>query len=363
MLWVCVVLQTVEPICDRQADVVKKTIAVGIIALQHPGGIISRFVGEAGVLPGTTIMVPADCWCVLVAGDVATTVFDIGPHDLQLAQFSRQPSGLLYTVGRSPEVLEWYPAGSPYRRRLTLKVGNPMQFVQEMVVRRSADTIEVIVDALKPHFDAMVPPGQIQAAPEPSKVAIAESLGHVGLMLVDLAEESAAAPQIAVQPAVPPAPAPAMAAGAGGTSGAATVEVASTAVALRFSHVWSSSTMDLFGKGELTLRIRLIGRPVLDFNPAGPFSMDVTHEFLSPEDWLGERQWQELSADSLRFDALQGDHYYRAFIVAEERDKNSTDSLGTLEFELGQPGAAELEIGPTQGGKRGQYVKLRARFE
>ena len=37
----------------------KKTIAIGIIALQHPGGLISRFVGETGVLPGTTIMVRA----------------------------------------------------------------------------------------------------------------------------------------------------------------------------------------------------------------------------------------------------------------------------------------------------------------
>ncbi len=345
----------------------KKTIAVGIIALQHPGGIISRFVGEAGVLPGTTIMVPADCWCVLVAGEVATTVFDLGPHDLQLTQFNRQPSGLLYTVGRGPQVMEWYPVGSPYRRQLTLKVGNPMLFVQEMVVRRSADSLEAIVDALKGHFDAMVPPGQIQANPEPSKVAVAESLGHVGLMLVDLREESAAAPQIPVQPTEATTTTTTTtadsAAGVEISGHAATVEVASTALALRFSHVWSSSTMDLFGKGELTLRVRLIGRPVIDFNPAGPFSMDVTGEFLSPDDWLAERQWQDLPTDSLRFDALQGDHYYRAFIVAEERDKNSTDSLGTLEFELGQPSTMELEIGPTQGGKRGQYVKLRARFE
>jgi hypothetical protein len=345
---------------------VKKTIAIGIIALQHPGGLISRFVGEAGVLPGTTIMVPADCWCVLAAGDVATTVFDIGPHDLQLTQFNRQPSGLLYSVGREPQLMEWYPAGSPYRRQLTLKVGNPMLFVQEMVVRRSADTLEAIFDALKPHFDAMVPPGQIQANPEASRVAIAESLGHVGLMLVDLKEESAAAHQIPVQPAAPaeaPPMAPAEVVGAEISGRAATVEVASMALALRFSHVWSSSTMDLFGKGELTLRVRLIGRPAVDFNPAGPFSMDVTREFLSPDDWLGERQWQDLPADSLCFDALQGDHYYRAFIVAEERDKSSADPLGTLEFELGQPGPSELEIGPTQGGKRGQYVKLRARFE
>jgi hypothetical protein len=342
---------------------VKKTIAVGIIALQHPGGLISRFAGEAGVLPGTTIMVPAECWCVLVAGEVATTVFDLGPHDLQLAQFNRQPSGLLYCVGREPEVVEWYPANSPYRRQLTLKVSNPMQFVQEMVVRRSADTVEAIIDALKPHFDAMAPPGQIQANPEQWKVAIAESLGHVGLMLVDLREESAAAPQIPVQaPASAPVAAPANAAPENPT-GVSSVEVSAAALALRISHVWSSSTMDLFGKGELTLRIRLIGRPTADFNPAGPFTMDITEEFLSPDDWLGERQWQELPAESLRFVALQTDHFYRAFIVAEERDKNSNDSLGTLEFELGQPGSTVLEIGPTQGGKRGQYVKLRGRFE
>ncbi len=309
-------------------------------------------------------MVPAECWCVLVAGEVATTVFDIGPHDLQLTQFNRQPSGILYTVGRAPQIVEWYPAGSPYRRQLTLKVGNPMQFVQEMVVRRSADNLEAIADALKPHFDAMVPPGQIQADPEPAKMAIAESLGHVGLVLVDLDETSAAAPQIPVQPAAPAVPeAPQGAAGVEVSGYASTVEVASTALALRFWRVWSSSTMDLFGKGELTLRVRLIGRPSADFNPAGPFSMDVTREFMSPDDWLGERQWQDLPADSLRFDALQGEHYYRAFIVAEERDKNSTDSLGTLEFELGQPGTAEIEIGPTQGGKRGQYVKLLAQFE
>jgi hypothetical protein len=338
---------------------VKKTIAVGIIALQHSGGLISRFVGEAGVLPGTTIMVPADCWCVLVAGETATAVFDIGPHDLQLTQFNRQPSGLLYNVGREPQTAEWYPAGSPFRRRLTLKVSNPMQFVQEMVVRRSADTQEAIIDALRPHFDAMIPPGQIQANPEPSRQAVAESLGHVGLMLVDLVEESAAAPQIPVQPAVPVAPpvAPAAVSGHG-----ATVEVAATPLALRFSHVWSSSTMDLFGKGELTLRIRLIGRPHVDFNPAGPFSLDVTREYLSPDDWLGERQWQALPADALCFDHLHGEHYYRAFVVAEERDKSSSDALGTLEYELGKPSSAEIEIGPTQGGKRGQYVKLRARF-
>ncbi|MFH2007826.1 MAG: hypothetical protein ABI333_14685 [bacterium] len=334
----------------------KKTIAVGIIALQHKGGLLSRFVGEAGVLPGTCIMVPQDCWAVLVAGDHATAVFDIGPHDLQLLQFNRQPSGLLYTVGKEPTRVEWYPRGSPYRRRLTMRVGNPMQFIEEMVVRRSAETMEAIVDALRPHFDAMIPPGQIQRAPEASKVAIAESLGHVGLMLVELVEESAVAPSVPVvappAPAIPAAPAP-----------SPTVSVAPQTVALRFSQVWSSSTMDLFGKGELTLRIRLIGHPEPVFNPAGPFTYDATLEFLSPDDWLSERQWQELPAETMTFGGLQGDHYFRVFLVAEERDKGSSDALGTLEQELGQPGRGELELGPTQGGKRGQYVKLRARYE
>ncbi len=363
----------------------KKTIAIGIIALQHDGGLLKRFVGEVGVLPGTTVMVPQECWCVLVAGDQATAVFDVGPHELQLMQFNRQPSGLLYQVGREPEAFTWYPRGSPYRRQMALRVGNPLQFVQEMVVRRSADTSEAVADALKPHFDAMVPPGQILAAPDPAMRAIAESLGHVGLVLVDLKEESAVAPDVPASPPPPPPPAPAASVAspvvqaqqaAQGVSQpqvtqghvesavvhAPTAEVVSTGLAMHVTMVWSSSTMDMFGKGELTLRVRLLGRPTPQFNPTGPFTYDQTREYLSPDEWLAERQWQKLPDDQLTFPGLPGGHYFRLYVVAEERDKNSTDPLGSLEWELGQPAPGELELGPTQGGKRGQYIKLKARF-
>ncbi len=91
--------------------------------------------------------------------------------------------------------------------------------------------------------------------------------------------------------------------------------------------------------------------------------MDLTREFLSPDDWLGERRWQDLPEGALRFDSLVPEHHYRVFVVAEERDRDSVDSLGTLEYELGKPGSGEVELGPTQGGKRGQYVKLLARFQ
>lgn len=121
--------------------------------------------------------------------------------------------------------------------------------------------------------------------------------------------------------------------------------------------------MDLFGKGELTLRIRLLGRVSETFNAAGPFAYDCTRDYLSPDNWLAEKVWQELPTDSFRFQGLQPALYYRVYVVAEERDKNSTDALGNLELELGRPTAREFELGPTQGGKRNQYVKLRARFE
>jgi len=121
--------------------------------------------------------------------------------------------------------------------------------------------------------------------------------------------------------------------------------------------------MDLFGKGELTLRVRLLGRPGPEFNAAGPFSYDQTHEFLSPDDWLGERQWQDLPAEPLTFAGLPPDHHFRLYVVAEERDRNSTDPLGSVEWEIGRLSPGEIEVGPTQGGKRGQYIKLKVRVD
>lgn len=120
--------------------------------------------------------------------------------------------------------------------------------------------------------------------------------------------------------------------------------------------------MELFGKGELTLRIRVIGRAEVGYSPAGPFTYDQSREFLSPDNWLGQKNWQPLPTPSLTFPSLREDHFYRVFLLAEERDKSSVDPLGTLEWEIGLPRVGDLEIGPTQGGKRGQYVKVMARL-
>ncbi|MDY0003089.1 MAG: hypothetical protein RBU30_17450, partial [Polyangia bacterium] len=73
------------------------------------------------------------------------------------------------------------------------------------------------------------------------------------------------------------------------------------------------------------------------------------------------RHWQALPEEQLCFPGLSPEHFYRVYLLAEERDKGSVDPLGTPEWELGRPQAGELEIGPTLGGKRGQYVKLKAR--
>lgn len=120
--------------------------------------------------------------------------------------------------------------------------------------------------------------------------------------------------------------------------------------------------MELFGKGELTLRIRILGRPEAIFRNAGPFSYDQTREFLSPDHWLGERHWQPLPVEQLSFSGLRPDHFYRVYVVAEERDQGSADALGSLEWEFGLLRAGEREIGPTRGGKRGQYVKLKVQI-
>ena len=364
----------------------KKTIAIGIIALQHQGELLKRFVGEIGVLPGTMVMVPQDCWCVLVAGDRATTIFDVGPHELQLRQFNRQPAGFLFTVGKAPFTITWYPQGSPFQRSMVVKVKDPLLFVTEMVVKRFADTEENITGLLRQNLDALVPPGQIIASGEEAENVLAEALQHVGLSLQDVRETPAvAAPPVASPPmasASPPmaSPAPPMASPPMASPAAPVASLAPDSalspspmvsgaspaaspagLSLRLFQVWSSSTMELFGKGELTLRVRVLGRAESAYNPAGPFTYDETREFLSPDNWLGERVWQSLPEDTLVFVGLRGDHFYRVFIVAEERDRSSVDPLGTLEWEIGPPRAGELEMGPTQGGKRGHYVKLMAR--
>ncbi|MDY0002826.1 MAG: hypothetical protein RBU30_16125, partial [Polyangia bacterium] len=434
----------------------KKTIAIGIIALRHDGGLLKRFAGEVGVLPGTTVMVPQDCWCVLVAGDQATAIFDVGPHELQLMQFNRNPSGLLYSVGRAPETFTWYPPGGAFRRDLTVKVSNPLQFVTEAVVKRAFDSTGAVVSAIRERLDALVPPGQILAEPEVALNLVAESLGYVGLTLVDFKEEASLAPEVppaapqaqppplpsrgatrvGTPPPAPPPRAPAPAPGAPGPApapppGSVQIPLAAPPVAgvvpaaashglssapgqvapagppvaapptpvqgsqgmqahlsspvaapgpaaapfyepepvaapasmpaaspgapleqavgrtltLGLTQVWSSSTMELFGKGELTLRVRVLGRPQAVFGVTGPFSYDQTREYLSPDDWLGERHWQALPEEQLCFPGLSPEHFYRVYLLAEERDKGSVDPLGTLEWELGRPQAGELEIG------------------
>jgi hypothetical protein len=335
---------------------VNKTVAISIVSVDHPGGLVRRVVSEAGVLPGATIMVPADCCAVLTAGGQATVAFEVGPHDLELMQFNRQPSGQIYSVGCSPDTHVWYPQGTPYKRSLTLQVADARKFVQEMVLTRGAEETRHVYDRIFPYVDQYLPAGSILANPVEASRWLDDLLGQVGLRLLTLVEEAAVAPSVAPAPVAP------VAREASSAGYASTMEMSTPCLDLVLTDVWASSTMDFLGKGELTLRVRLLGRERESFDPKGPFTVDLTREWLSPEDWLAERTWQDLPADALRFPNLRVDFFYRLFLLAEERDPGSVDALGTLEVELGQPQAGVLELGPTEGGKRGQYVRVKAQF-
>ena len=330
-----------------------KTVAISIVSVDHPGGLVRRVVSEAGVLPGAMIMVPQDCCAVLTAGGLATAAFEVGPHDLELMQFNRQPSGQLYSVGCSPDTHVWYPQGTPYKRSLTLQVADARKFVQEMVLTRGAEETRHVYDRVFPYVDQYLPAGSIMANPVEAARWLDDLLGQVGLRLIALLEEPAVA---APPPSVPPPRADEL------SVYGSTAAMSTPSLSLVITEVWASSTMDFLGKGELTLRVRLVGREAPTWDPAGPFVVDVSREWLSPENWLGEQAWQSLPADAIKLPGLRVDHFYRLFILAEERDPGSVDALGTVEVELGQPQAGVLELGPTEGGKRGQYVRLKAQF-
>lgn len=119
--------------------------------------------------------------------------------------------------------------------------------------------------------------------------------------------------------------------------------------------------MDMFGKGELTLRIRVMSAADEAALNQGQLTFDRTAEYQSPDNWLGAKTWQDLPDDALTFQELDPNHCVRVRVEAEERDPHSADSLGELVWDLGRP-RGEFESNPTTGGKKGHHVKIRGTF-
>lgn len=327
-----------------------KTVFLGMSAVEYHGGFLERFVSKTPILPGVTIMVPDDIYAVLVAGEKATTVFDVGPHELDLMMFNRQPSGLLYVMPSIPYQLSWYPQGTSWQRHLELKVADPLLFVQQFVVNQKLEEEHGARKVITDYADKLI--AQMDTTPDVEKLraGMGPQLADCGLSIVDYAQNPAGEEK-KKEDVVPdkdvlltpedtlPEPA-----------------------SINITQVWASSTMDLIGKGELTLKVHVVAAESTEMLDRREFKYDKLVEYKSPDNWLAAKTWQDLPKDSLFFGGIDPKHHVRMLVVAEERDPGSTDSLGQLLWNAGLP-CGPFEIGPTQGGKKGQFVKIKGTFQ
>lgn len=119
--------------------------------------------------------------------------------------------------------------------------------------------------------------------------------------------------------------------------------------------------MDIFGKGELTLKVRVMASVSEAALNHGALKYDRTAEYLSPDNWLDAETWQDLPENALVFEGIDPTHHVRVQLIAEERDPHTSDSLGMLVWDVARP-CGDFESNPTTGGKKGQHVKVRGTF-
>lgn len=325
-----------------------KTQAVGIIALEYHGGLLERFVGPKPPLPGATVMVPADVHCVLVAGDEVTKAYGEGPHELDLMDFNRHPSGQLYMMPEEPRGRSGIALKGDIERHLEIQIVDPKAFVSHFVVESASEDDHEVWKQLFQLVDNAIRISERRATRETVANSLAKVSAAWGFRITDFFEQPAqsSSPQKRTL-RIRKTPFPAQ-----------KKKEAGEKVELGITHVWASSTMDLFGKGELTLKARVMSAKNHEALEKGDLSYDRTETYESPDGWLEAETWQELPAGSLIFTGLSPSHAARLSVTAEERDPSSTDSLGSVSVDI-DPNRADFEAGPTQGGKRGHFIRIR----
>ncbi len=321
-----------------------KTLAMGIQALAHQGGLIERIDSDKPFLPGAIVMVPKGVWAVLTAEDQAVHLFDEGPHELELMMFNRRPSGILYLVDQAPHKAVWAGPGGENPLAVTLRCTDPKRLVQFTALDRELSDDQDLWNLV---FASLAEAVHAQVPAEQARKAFEASLNALGLELIELAAAEKERSTVQIRKRPPKA-------GPG-------VPVQATGV-LELTHVWTSSTMDLFGKGELTMVVRLRAAPSKDAAGLGQYTYDRTLRFDSPDNWLAADVWQSIPEGALLFDGLGRGWVAVIELTAEERDPHSTDPLGavTVPIDL-EPGT--FELAPTKGGKGGHFIRVKGRFQ
>ena len=233
-----------------------KTQAIGIIGVEYHGGLMERFVSPRPILPGATIMVPEEIHCVLVAGDKVTQSFGVGPHELDLMLFNRQPSGLLFLVPKASKGQMGVTLKGDLERHLEIQVTDPIVFVQHFLIDENKEEDHEIWKTLFQIVDAAFLQTERPHIRETLQEILGQRLESWGLQITDFFEQpSLNAPSDKKTLRIRKTPF-----ASSGPSEKPTLQPSAAANpthTLTMKEVWATSTMDLFGKGELTLEVRV----------------------------------------------------------------------------------------------------------
>ena len=342
-----------------------KTQALGIIGVGYQGGLLERFSSPKPILPGTVIMVPENVWCVLVAGDQATKVFGGGPHELDLMMFNRQPSGQIYVVPSRPKKQVGVTVRGDLERHLEVQITDPLKFASYYVLQNSMEDDHELWKSLFQMVDSALIHTEYPHIRQTLDDLLGQKLMEWGITITDFFEQPVQGAsfekktlRIRKTPFSPPGGSAAVSGEGVENNGALNKKPNHR---LKITSVWATSTMDLFGKGELTLQVRVTAAHDHDTLQAGDYIYDRVLRYESPNGWLQAKKWQTLPEDVLTFDGLDPSWNVHVHVLAEERDTSSVDALGEVCCEV--PKDSEFfEIGPTEGGKRNNYVNLKASF-
>ena len=306
-------------------------------------------------------MVPEEIHCVLVAGDKVTQSFGVGPHELDLMLFNRQPSGLLFLVPKASKGQMGVTLKGDLERHLEIQVTDPIVFVQHFLIDENKEEDHEIWKTLFQIVDAAFLQTERPHIRETLQEILGQRLESWGLQITDFFEQpSLNAPSDKKTLRIRKTPF-----ASSGPSEKPTLQPSAAANpthTLTMKEVWATSTMDLFGKGELTLEVRVTAAKSPEALKKEDLVYDHKQRFESPDGWLDAKKWQEIPEGELVFRGLDPSWTIRLHVLAQERDKRSTDALGEVEFVVPSDQEA-FEVGPTKGGKKDNHVILKATLE